>query len=63
MPSASLIVGDWSQCVVGMFGAGIRIDVNPNRNFHTGVGAARVVLECDVAVTQPTAFVRVASVS
>ena len=37
MPNASLIVGDWSQCVVGTFGAGICIDVNPNQNFHTGV--------------------------
>ena len=36
---------------------------NPNQNFHTGVGAARVMLECDVVVTQPSAFVRVASVS
>ena len=57
------IVGDWSQCVVGMFGLGIRIDVNPNQSFTTGVGAARVVLECDVAATQPSAFERVASVS
>ncbi|MCC7325568.1 MAG: phage major capsid protein [Burkholderiales bacterium] len=63
MPSAAMVCGDFSHVLVGLFGAGLRVDVNPNQSFNTGSGAARVVLECDVCVNAPAAFVTVAAVT
>jgi HK97 family phage major capsid protein len=55
-PSAALTVGDFSQAVVGIFGPGIRIDVDPSQDFNSGGLVARVLLMCDVAFMQPAAF-------
>jgi HK97 family phage major capsid protein len=62
-PSGTLVLGDFSTVVLGIFGPGIRIDIDPSQNFNSGGLVARVLLMCDVAFLQPSAFSVATSVS
>lgn len=62
-PAATLFLADFSQVALGLWGPGLRIDVNPYQDFRAGVVALRVVLDCDVAVLQPSAVCVATSVS
>lgn len=55
-PAATLICGDFSQAVFGLWGAAVRVEINPYQDFKAGIMAARVILACDVAFPQPAAF-------
>lgn len=57
-PSASAIIGPWPQVVVGMWGAGPMIEVNPYAQFKSGIVGLRVLLSADMGVTYPAAFVK-----
>jgi HK97 family phage major capsid protein len=63
VPSATIFAGDWSKCLVALWGAGLEVQVDPFTSFATGTVQVRVVLHADVAFTQPTAFVRHTSAS
>ena len=52
----TLVAGDFSQAVAGIFGPGIRLDVDPSQDFNSAGLVARVMLMCDVAFPQPAAF-------
>lgn len=62
-PANALTAGDFSQAVVGLFGPGIRIDVDPSQDFNSAGLVARVLLFCDVAFPQPGAFCVATSVT
>jgi HK97 family phage major capsid protein len=55
-PTSGLIVGDFSRSVAGIFGPGVRIEVDPSQDFNSAGLVARVLLMCDVAFPQPAAF-------
>jgi len=55
VPSATLIVGDFSTVVLPMWGA-LQIESNPFAQFAAGVTGFRVIVSCDCAVTQPACF-------
>ena len=55
-PAASLSCGPWSSIVLGLWGD-IEIMVDPFTSWNTGVLQMRVMLHCDVAVLNRTAFV------
>jgi HK97 family phage major capsid protein len=62
-PAGTLFCGDFSQMHVGLFGPGIRIDVDPSQDFNSAGLVARVMLMADVAFAQPAAFVVAKSVT
>jgi len=54
--ASGLVVGDFSTSVIGVFGPGMRIDIDPSQDFNSAGLVARVMLMCDVAFPQPAAF-------
>jgi hypothetical protein len=62
-PADSLFMGDWTQLAVVLFGAAIRVEVDPFSQFRTGVVGMRCVLACDTAVMMPSAFGAVSSIT
>jgi HK97 family phage major capsid protein len=63
VPAATIFVGDWSKCLVALWGAGLEVQVDPFTSFVSGAVQVRVVMHADVAFTKPAAFVRHTSVS
>lgn len=63
VPTASMICGDWSTCVLGIWGPGFTVEIDPNANFNNGMMAARIVVMCDFAVLQPASFVLASSIT
>jgi len=59
----ALVVGDYARAAVGVFGPGVRIDVDPSQDFNSAGLVARVLLICDVAFQQPAAFTVASSVT
>ena len=55
-PASTLICGDFSKSVIGIFGPGVRIDIDPTQNFNTAGLTARCMLFCDVSFPRPNAF-------
>ncbi|WP_298829367.1 phage major capsid protein [uncultured Piscinibacter sp.] len=56
-PTGALTVGDWSQAVLGVWGPpALRVEIDPYTGFKSGAVAARVILACDLAFPQPSAF-------
>ena len=63
-PASTLVCGDFSQAVMGMWGPpALRLEINPYQDFKAGLLAARVVLSCDFAFPQPGAFSVASSVT
>jgi len=62
-PAGALIGGDWSRCMVGLWGPGFIVETNPYENFQSGQLSARIILECDVVLTPRAAFTVATSVS
>jgi HK97 family phage major capsid protein len=55
MPAASMLFGDWSQIVVGEWGA-LELAMNPYANFPAGIVGFRAFVTVDVGVRQAAAF-------
>ena len=55
-PADSLLVGDFAQCVVAIWGAGPQLLVNPYQSFATGGVSMRVMLNVDVGFLSRAAF-------
>jgi HK97 family phage major capsid protein len=55
VPTATMLFGDWSQVLVGMWGS-LQIDVNPFANFQAGILGIRAIVTVDVALRVPGAF-------
>jgi hypothetical protein len=64
-PSASMVCGPWSEVVIGLFGPGVTLEINPNEEtkFKQGIIEARVVLDADMGVIRPSAFVKSESIT
>jgi HK97 family phage major capsid protein len=62
-PANALVCGDFSQATVGIFGPGVRIDIDPSQDFNSAGLVARVLLMVDVAFAQPSAFCVATSVT
>ena len=62
-PAATLVAGDFSQAVLAIWGAGLKLEIDPYSGFRTGKMTARVVLACDVGFPQAGAFVVASSVT
>lgn len=54
--AGTLACGDWSRAVVGLWGPGFVVEVNPYENFQAGKLSARILLECDVMFSPLGAF-------
>lgn len=59
-PAASMVCGPWPQIVVGVFGPGVTLEINPyeQTKFEQGIIEARIVLDADMGVIRPSAFVK-----
>lgn len=57
-PASTLVVGDFTQAYLGIWGPApsIRVEVNPYQDFNAAGMAARVLLIGDFVFPQPTAF-------
>lgn len=62
VPAGTLTAGDFGQVIVGIWGDGLQIEVDPFTSFNTGAVSFRAWLTCDVGVSTPAAF-SVATVS
>jgi HK97 family phage major capsid protein len=64
-PAASMVCGPWSQVIVALFGPGITLEINPyeQTKFKAGIVEARVVIDCDMGVIRPSAFVKSESIT
>lgn len=58
-----LVAGDFSTSVLGIFGPGVRIDIDPSQDFESAGLVARVLLFADIAHPRPEAFAVAASVT
>ena len=63
VPSATIVAGDWSQLVVGEFGPGIEVRINPYANFPAGILGLGLFYSVDVGVLFPNSFTVATSVS
>jgi HK97 family phage major capsid protein len=57
-PYTMLFLGDWSQCQVALWGAGLDIQVDPYTSFKTGAIQVRILMHCDVSFLKPQSFFR-----
>jgi len=55
MTAASMLFGDFSECVVGEWGV-LEVDVNPYASFAAAIIGVRAIYSMDVAVRRPQAF-------
>lgn len=55
-PAGTLVCGDWSRCVIGIWGNSFQIEVDRNYGFTSGTLAARMILSCDVMFHPAAAF-------
>ena len=64
-PAASMVCGPWSQVVLALFSPGVTLEVNPyeQSKFKQGIIEARVVLDADMGVIRPSAFVKSESIT
>jgi hypothetical protein len=65
MPSATLVCGTLTECLLGMWGDGFEFSVNPfdPTGFKIGTSQVRVVIACDTAVPTPAAFCVASSIT
>ncbi len=65
MPAATMIAGVWSEVLVGIWGPGFQVELNPYdpTSFKAGVIEARLLVTCDVAVLYPAAFTIASSIT
>lgn len=57
-PESMIFLGDWSQCLVALWGAGLDIQVDPFTSFKTGAVQVRIMMHCDISFLKPAAFSR-----
>lgn len=62
-PTGTLVCGDWSRCIVGIWGNSFELEVDPYYGFTSGHLAARMILACDVVFYPPAGFTVATSVS
>jgi hypothetical protein len=63
MTTALMLAGDFSRAVLGLWGPGIELAINPYQDFTKGILAARVLVAADVAVPQIGAFVKTTTIT
>ena len=58
MPSSTLIAGAWPELLLGLWGPGIELVVNPHEPtaFTKGIVQVRCLVSCDGAVAHAAAF-------
>ncbi|MFN0304502.1 MAG: phage major capsid protein [Burkholderiales bacterium] len=62
-PASALVAGDFSQSVVGLFGPGLRLEIDPSQDLNSAGLVARVLLLTDVSFPQPSAFTVATSIT
>ena len=62
VPAARMVFGDWSQLVIGEWGA-LELEVNPYANFPAGITGIRAFYTVDVGVRYAAAFSAAASIT
>lgn len=60
--AASMVFGDWQECVVGEWGV-LEVSINPYANFAQGIIGVRAMYSMDVGVRRPFAFSRATSIT
>jgi HK97 family phage major capsid protein len=65
LPAGVMIAGDFSNVYVGVWGAGLIVEINPHdpQAFKAGIIRARVLVSLDVAVLHPSGFVVASSIT
>jgi hypothetical protein len=65
VPTATMICGDFSLIYLGIWGAGLVLEINPyeQTNFRAGIIQARVLVSCDAASVHPSSFIVASSIT
>lgn len=56
VPAATMIFGDWSQMMMGLWGPGIEFATNPYADFKAGITGARAFVTTDIGIRNAGAF-------
>jgi HK97 family phage major capsid protein len=58
MPAATLACGSWPDAILGLWGPGIVVELNPfaPTQFPRGIVQVRVIISCDVGFAHPASF-------
>lgn len=58
-PADTMVAGPWDDCVIAMWGAPV-LEINPfdTTDFKKGFFTARMLIDCDVAVIHPSAWMK-----
>lgn len=52
----TMICADWSQLIVGYFGPGVELSIDPYSSFQSSITAVRAIASVDVGLLSPAAF-------
>jgi HK97 family phage major capsid protein len=63
MPSNTLLLGDFSNVTVLLYGSGIEVLVNPYADFKSGRIEFEVLLQMDLVVNYPASFAKATSIT
>ena len=65
MPAATMLCGDFSLVVLGIWGQGFQLEVNPYdpTGFKAGTIQGRMIVSCDVACLHPSSFIKSESIT
>ena len=65
MPAGTMVAGDWSDILLGIWGPGFELSFNPyeQTKFQQGIVQARMVVTLDVAVGHAGAFTVATSIT
>ncbi|ODB94865.1 hypothetical protein A3197_19215 [Candidatus Thiodiazotropha endoloripes] len=59
MPAGNIIIGKWSDLLIGIWGQGIQLAVDPSTNFASGSVRVRAILGVDIAVRNAESFAEI----
>ena len=57
------VVAAFGEAVIAIFGPGVEVRFDPFNNFNAGLVAFQVLALCDIVFPQPSAFVRITSIT
>jgi hypothetical protein len=58
-----MVCGDFENVLIGLFGGGIELAIDPFTGFRSGVITLRAILTMDCAILKPAAFCKSTSIT
>lgn len=59
MPDGYVLLGNWADLLIGIWGSGVLLAVDPSTNFASGSVRVRAILGCDIDVRHAESFAEI----